>query len=356
MKQSTQQIAIIGGGLAGSFLALRLMMKGHSVYLFDEPRPNTASKVAAGLFNVITGRYGAKSWKADLLLKEIYSFIHLSGGEVLQKHIHYSPIYRPFGNIRAYNKWVGRSEDPAFKHLVNFQENPLLEDQLYNDLGGIMILPCGWADTAALIDTIHQLIIDRGNYFIQSHVDYSNIYPDKHYLIAEGKKYKFDHLVFCEGYRAENNPFFPQVKIIPNKGDLLFIESKNLKLPFVLSKKVFVIPIKPKEHLFLVGSTYKNHVREATISMESRKEICHYLNEAIKMPYKIVDQRAGIRPTTPNRRPIVGTHSAWNHIHILTGLGTKGMLLAPYTSALLTQRIIGQEIRFPTEIGLARFD
>ena len=69
MKQKTQQIAIIGGGLAGSFLALRLCLKGHSVYLFDEAISNSASRVAAGLFNVITGRYGAKSWEADFIIE-----------------------------------------------------------------------------------------------------------------------------------------------------------------------------------------------------------------------------------------------------------------------------------------------
>ena len=121
--------------------------------------------------------------------------------------------------------------------MVNFQEKPLLEMQLYNELGGIMILPCGWAETAALVDTMHQIITAHGSYLIKGHIDYSNIYPQQQYLIAEDKKYHFDHLIFCEGFKAENNPFFPQIKIIPNKGDLLFIESEKPYASFCVIKE-----------------------------------------------------------------------------------------------------------------------
>jgi len=348
-----QHISIVGGGLAGSFLGLRLVLAGHAVTLFDEQVSSSASRVAAGLFNVITGRYGAKSWQAELLLEEIRAFFGQEACRELQQHLHYVPIYRPFRQVSEYNKWVGRSADPAYAGLVRLAERPVLEGGIHNELGGIFILPCGWADTRALLKHTHQLIGQYGGRVVPEPLTYSRISIEKKIIETDSGNLPFDQIVFCEGYQAINNPFFPGLKVIPNKGDLLLIEAETLNLPFVLSRKVFVIPL--GEHRYLAGSTYENDCTEAKPSAAARAEICYYLDAALKVPYRVLDQRAGIRPTTPNRRPIVGTHPQWPWVHLLNGLGTKGMLLAPYCSRLLAQRIGGQAVSIPPEAGLDRF-
>jgi hypothetical protein len=38
---------------------------------------------------------------------------------------------------------------------------------------------------------------------------------------------------------------------------------------------------------------------------------------------------AGVRPTVKDRRPLVGTHAEYSAIHILNGLGTRGVMLGP---------------------------
>ncbi len=349
----TQQISIIGGGLAGSFLALRLALSGNQVTIFDDQSPNSASRVAAGLFNIITGRYGAKSWQAELLLKEIHDFFSNPLCQPLLQHIHYGPIFRPFKNIRDYNKWLGRSTDPSFSQLVDFHEKSMLPDQIINDLGGIMIHPCGWADTIALLKGLQQLIQKHHGSYVPGIVSYHQIHLPQKYIETERERVYFDQIVFCEGYQSKDNPFFSPVPIIPNKGDVLMIESPDLHLPFILSKKIFVIPL--ADQRFLVGSTYANHVTDPTPSFAAKEEICAYLDQALRMPYRVLDQKAGIRPTTPDRRPILGSHPSMNYVHICTGLGAKGMLLAPYCSRLLHLCIERQEIDIPEDIRLARF-
>jgi phage gpG-like protein len=44
---------------------------------------------------------------------------------------------------------------------------------------------------------------------------------------------------------------------------------------------------------------------------------------------------AGVRPTV-NRRPLVGTHAEYSAIHILNGLGTRGVMLGPSMARLCT--------------------
>lgn len=349
----TKQISIVGGGLAGCFLGLRLALAGHAVTLFDDARPESASRVAAGLFNVITGRFGTKSWKADQLLAEIRRFFEQPACRELQQHLHYVPIYRPFKNLQDYNKWVGKAVDQRYAPLCEFLEQGQDHERIHNELGGVVVLPCGWADTEGLLSGMRHLIRTLGGSVLPGNLAYEQVRVTEKTITHEGRHHTFDELVFCEGYRARTNPFFPDITIIPNKGDLLRIRAKTLRLSYVLSKKVFVIPLEKDE--YLVGSTYENTPLDPLPSEKGKAEILGHLENAIKVPFEVIDHRAGIRPTTPNRRPIVGTHSSLPYVHVLNGLGTKGMLLAPYCSDLLSRRLSGEEVALPEEIQAARF-
>ena len=45
--------------------------------------------------------------------------------------------------------------------------------------------------------------------------------------------------------------------------------------------------------------------------------------------FEIVEHFAGVRPTVKDRRPLLGTHPKHKNFHILNGLGTRGVMLAP---------------------------
>ena len=48
---------------------------------------------------------------------------------------------------------------------------------------------------------------------------------------------------------------------------------------------------------------------------------------------------AGVRPTVKDRRPLVGTHPIHKQLHVLNGLGTRGVMLGPYLANQLFQHI-----------------
>ncbi|WNJ21385.1 FAD-binding oxidoreductase [Pontibacter sp. G13] len=349
-----KQIVIIGGGLAGSFMAARLCHQGHEVTLIDDRTPTSASRVAAGLYNVITGRFGAKTWMAETLLSEIESFYQIPEFQSLKAHVHPMPIYRPFREIQHYNKWLGKAEDPAFSKLVAFHEQPILPDQIDNPHGGIVILPCGWIDSRALVESMQELLVrDYGLNLVETAISYDQIDLAQKQISLGGIQERFDEIVFCEGPRLNDNPFFPQVEVIPNKGEILRIEAPDLELPFVLSKKVYVIS--HDDHTFIVGSNYENHPPHTDPTEAAKEEISSHLQKAIRVPFRVVDQWAGIRPTTKNRRPIIGTHGQYPYAHILGGFGTKGMLLSAHFSRVLAERISGQATPIPNEASLLRF-
>ncbi|MCW3075505.1 MAG: dependent oxidoreductase [Bacteroidetes bacterium] len=50
----------------------------------------------------------------------------------------------------------------------------------------------------------------------------------------------------------------------------------------------------------------------------------------ISSEYQILKHEAGVRPSSKDRRPIVGPHPLHSNMHVFNGLGTKGVMLAPY--------------------------
>ena len=66
-------VIIVGQGLAGSILALKLLEKGKRIQIIDSGN-NMSSRIAGGIINPITGRRYVRSWNYPLFLKEALSF------------------------------------------------------------------------------------------------------------------------------------------------------------------------------------------------------------------------------------------------------------------------------------------
>ena len=73
---------IVGQGLAGSALAVRLMELKKKILVIDQPARNTSSQIAAGLFNPITGRKMVKTWLADKLFPALHAHYRAVEGGV----------------------------------------------------------------------------------------------------------------------------------------------------------------------------------------------------------------------------------------------------------------------------------
>lgn len=77
---------IIGQGICGSFLSRYLLEAGCDVLVIDKERPNTASRVASGIINPVTGRRLVKTWEIDKfmpLAKDAYKSWELLLGKPL---------------------------------------------------------------------------------------------------------------------------------------------------------------------------------------------------------------------------------------------------------------------------------
>ena len=69
-----RDILIVGQGLAGSLLALELEKRKKNVMIIDNNPSVSSSKVAAGLYNPITGSKMIKTWLADELFPNLSKY------------------------------------------------------------------------------------------------------------------------------------------------------------------------------------------------------------------------------------------------------------------------------------------
>src|SRR6187399_1262798 len=62
------EFLIIGQGISGTWLSYYLEKAKKSFIVIDNEQPNSASRIAAGIINPVTGRRIVKTWMIDELL------------------------------------------------------------------------------------------------------------------------------------------------------------------------------------------------------------------------------------------------------------------------------------------------
>src|SRR5690606_2397630 len=105
---------IVGQGLAGSAVAIQLLKHHKRIVVFDDPTANVSSRIAAGLFNPVTGKKMARTWLADELFPYLATYYREVEALTGSRFFYPMPIYRPFISVEEQNEWMARSVDSAF--------------------------------------------------------------------------------------------------------------------------------------------------------------------------------------------------------------------------------------------------
>ena len=129
------------------------------------------------------------------------------------------------------------------------------------------------------------------------------------------------------------NPWFDDIPVKSLKGEFLTVQS-HMEKDVILNRGVYMVP-GTGQNEWRVGATYSHNDQSPEITANAREELTHKLNDLINLPYTITGQQWGVRPTTPDRKPVLGAHPQYKSLVIFNGFGTKGVSLAPYFSEVL---------------------
>jgi glycine oxidase len=211
------------------------------------------------------------------------------------------------------------------------------------------VLQTGYVDTALLLSA-YKDFLQQNQLFIEETFDYSLLQEQ-----TNGIRYKdiqARHIVFAEGFGMHANPYFRHLPLDGTKGELLIIKAPMLKLDVILNTSVFILPL--GNDLFKVGATYNWQDKTAIPTEEGKNELVERIKEIINCDFEIIEHFAGVRPTVKDRKPLVGTYQNHASIHILNGLGTRGVMLGPAMAKALFEKI---EYNMPldTSIDIKRY-
>ncbi len=339
---------IVGAGLAGIAFAEKCLQNNKSILVFDN-KSQTSSTIAAGLYNpVILKRFsGLQDAQAHIdLLRTFYNSIEVKLNVKIDFIV---PILRKFFSIEEQNNWFIASDKPNLSPFLSL-------DLIKTKYAGIdspfdfgEVLQTGFVDTALLLKSYHSYLIDY-SLLSDEAFDYNKICFVDNYIIYNEIKAK--HIVFAEGFGMGSNPFFNDLPLDGTKGELFIIKAPNLNLDVIVNTSVFILPL--GKDLFKVGATY-NWIDKTNIPTEHAKlELIDRIKEIINCDFEIINHFAGVRPTVKDRKTLIGTHYIHKNVHILNGLGTRGVMLAPTMAKILFESI-EYNISIDSTINIDRF-
>lgn len=343
---------LIGHGLAGAVLARELRGRGYRVLVYDEPRPDAASRVAAGLMNPVAGKRFALTWRALDTLPHAVAYYRDLGQELGTDFLVETPILKVFGSVQEQQQMLTRAEaEPWAGFVAAIDPAPIAQAGLLAPHGGAWLRGGGYVRVAELLAALAQQGRAEG-WLREETFQWEALVADDTGVAYAPGRVRAQHVVCCQGAAALQCPYFAWLPLTPNQGEVLQVEVPGLTAAQALNRGAYVVPDGPGQ--FRVGATYRWPPFVPAGSAEGEDELTARLTGLTPLPYRVLGVRRGIRPAVRDRRPLLGRHPALPWLSVCGGFGSKGVSLAPRLAVLLADYLGGQGELWP-EADVARY-
>lgn len=324
---------IVGAGLAGACAALHLSRKEHVLVLESNDVAAGASSAAAGLVNPLMSQKARLVWRADAALEALHATLAQADATPLFQN---NGILRPaadagqagiFRNV-AHTRPQHAAWLPLRQAQARFPGLAMCEGALLVREGGATFVP----DLVKVLLTAAQ---QRGAevHTGRQVIDWTetkdgiiiNVGPETDRIHAR-------RLVLAMGYGYHRHPALLALNLHAVKGQTVRVALpealQHISLPSLAGSGYVV----PDGDTLVVGSSYERGFVDTAPSTAQTEQI---LAKAARMlpalqEATVLDATAGVRVTVPGTRlPMLGPLPGCTRTWIFTGLGSKGLLMAP---------------------------
>lgn len=330
---------IIGQGLAGSLLAWQLLQQGQQVLVIDNGHTTSSSRPAAGLLNPVTGQRLVKAAQTDEYLAAAQALYTELEQFFDKQFFHPKPMLRLFRKHEEQTIWERRKQDPDYQPYLGVRLTPGQNPLVHDPLGGFHQYHTGYLDTIALLDSLQGFLQLGGHYRRQQ------IQPDditvEHDRVSVGGTRAL-RLIFCEGYKAMENPWFSWLPFKPAKGEILTLKS-SVELPDeIINAGNWLLPI--DRNTFRFGSNFQWDRLDEVPTDEAREQLLGSLAELLREPAacEVIQQVAGVRPCSKDTAPYLGFHPQHPALGMCNGFGARGTMLIPWHVSCLAETMVGR--------------
>ena len=323
---------IVGHGIAGAILAQTFAKHGITVHVAEADLPHHASPIAAGLVNPLIGPKLNPPFDIEKCFQEIRilnDFFSREFGESFYENL---SLYRIFRNQEQANIW--KSNPSKISHFYEKAEIINPKETSIKAPFGIGITKCLRLRIQSFLEFSKHSLMESNQWKQGSHN-----YDDQGY----------DIVIFCEGFRSAQNPWFSHLPFAPVRGEILEIQKKLL---FAASNGTWAIP--QSSTSFLAGSTWDHSGLEKGPTAEGKKKILNDLDFLNLNSLEVLFHGSGVRNGTQDRNPIIGPHPKNQKIFIFNGFGSRGATTIPLYARKLVEFILEKK-PLPEHLNLNRF-
>lgn len=339
---------IVGSGIAALSVARTWLLRGKSVLVIGD-RAAGASSVAAGVYNPVVLKRFNPVWKAQEqldVLKPFYAGLEQDLNDLFDVQL---DVRRLLHDEKEARTWAKKSQREDLTDFMDPEVHQLQMDGIVRKAGYGRVLQSGRVRVARLLDAYWKRL-GHDNLFVHERLDYDTLK-----FTSAGVIYKdvsADRVIFCEGSGALTNSYFDWLPIIGNKGQLLHLRVPDLKLNFLLKSSLFLLPVGGDR--YHAGATYEREYEDGDPCALSRKRLQEQLESFLAADYEVIDHVSGIRPTVPDRRPLVGQHPEQPRAFAFNGMGSRGVLIGPWAAQQLYASIY-EDVPLLPDMDLQRY-
>jgi|TARA_B110000305_G_scaffold141671_1_gene157805 glycine oxidase len=294
-------VEVIGFGLAGACVALRLQERGVRVRVVDDGLAGS-TLVAAGLVNPVAGRNFEPSSRVQDAWDEAEAFY--CDLDVT--------LWHPLPIKRLWRDEKDRAKFERKREIVS----PWIESV---DEEGVTWNQGGWLETARFLTIARERFCKNGG------------------IISRAQD-EMDQRIWCTGSAGLIRGEFGEVGHRCAKGEILTVKICDWNEKRILTKNGWLIPL--GGDLYRVGATYDWDGLETGPSDDGRARVEKILRGFTQRDFEVMDHVAGVRPIIHRSEAVIlfQEEKGW----MLNGLGSKGVIYAPSVARDLVEKVISE--------------
>lgn len=331
------RVLIVGQGLAGTALGLELEAAGIPFLVVSDGHARAASRVAAGLVNPISGQRYVKTWRVEELLPLAEEWYRAAGARLGVELWHPLRLRRLFANDAEAAR--------AAKKLASGELAPFAAA----GEGGVEIRGAAWVDLPALLEAAAARWRERGCWCAGA-VNRAELEAD-----ASGARWRGERFVaaiLCTGAGTLAREWFSDLPFEAAKGEIVHVRGAELAADEAVSRGTWVLPDGGTGAR--IGATYERGIEDCTPSEVAREKLLADARELVAGELSLLEQRAGVRLSLPDRLPAAGWRGA-TRVGFFGALGSKGTLCAPWLAREWGRVLSGAERPWPAAVAIERF-
>jgi glycine/D-amino acid oxidase-like deaminating enzyme len=332
----TVDYLIAGQGISGTWLGYYLLKENKSIVVFDKQNLQSASNVASGLINPVTGRRVVTTWMAEKLLPFVLKEYNAISDAFNTKFISQKNILVFPSAPDLHQAFKGRmNENNGYIKRPSLNKEELTTDFNF-PFDVFEITPC-------YVIQMRELLQSYREYLQKRNILYDEIFDENLLTIKDGfiqyKNIKAKKIIYADGIQSAQSKYWRNLPFVQNKGQALILEIDNLNTSYIYKfGHLTVIPL--RENLWWAGSSNELTFQTTAPTEDFYKRTASSLQAILRKGFKIKEHWSSLRPATVERRPFAGFHPLYKEIAILNGMGSKGCSLAPWFAKELAENLV----------------